>query len=146
MIVLYEHKKLPTKHLKFQEEMKLALTILGYGRYLRRVAEATSLDFSAITAICRWIHDAIEDSPASFATFIKQAAILRDSISLSSGLGLLEIWSTFLADRSPAVSSISLRDLDTYTSRLRGKRALSMPPPSLVNLALTSFRSPTGSL
>lgn len=101
--------------------MKLASILLGFGRHLRRTAVATFFDFSALNAICRWINDAIKNCPPNFKMLSAQVKALGDTVSLSSGLGMVEIWSNLLINRPLAAPNV--KELEEYSSRLRGQMA-----------------------
>ncbi|KAG6889702.1 hypothetical protein C0992_004422 [Termitomyces sp. T32_za158] len=104
------------------KSLRLASSLLDYGRYLRKIAAAAVLDFSALQAACCWIADALEDSPSVFSTAVLCAHELKDAISLSTGLGLQDIWSALFIDRS-YVSSTSLELVEKHSAYLEGKEA-----------------------
>lgn len=106
-----------------QGDIMLSLTLLGYSRYLRRVTANESFDFSALQAICRWITDAVEDCPPAFIQLATQARILSETVSLSSGLGLIEIWSSVFIDKSQTSSTSALEDIEARTLDLKGNKA-----------------------
>ncbi|KAF8073543.1 midasin nuclear AAA ATPase [Lyophyllum atratum] len=102
------------------DDLRRSSLLLGYGRRLRRITE-TAFDFSALQATCRWIVDTVENSPAAFSAVARQARALRDTISLSTGLGLIEIWSSLFLDRPLITSSGRLDVVLDCSARLPGK-------------------------
>jgi len=102
-----------------QAEIKLTLTLLEHGRHLRRTMMSEVFDFSAVQAITRWITDSVENCPPAFIPLATQARALSETVSLSSGLGLSEIWSTFFTDALPASVVKKLGDLEKFASSLR---------------------------
>ncbi|GLB38607.1 putative P-loop containing nucleoside triphosphate hydrolase protein [Lyophyllum shimeji] len=103
-------------------EMRLSTLLLSYSRHLRRVT-TTIFDFSALQAACHWIIDAVENCPQAFVVVASRARALRDSISLSNGLGLMEIWSSLFLDRPLAASSSNLEIVEKRSAALRGGKA-----------------------
>ncbi|KAG6819694.1 hypothetical protein H0H93_009563, partial [Arthromyces matolae] len=101
----------------------LSSTLLTYARYLQKIASATALDFSALLATCRWIIDALDASSSSFPVVSLRAQDLINAISPSSGLGIQEIWSALIIDRSSLSSSTNLDLLGSRCARLVGKEA-----------------------
>lgn len=101
----------------------LSLTLLNYARYLRKIGAAVSLDFSALQATCRWIANAVESSSSFFSAVVYQVQLLGDSISLSTGLGLIEIWSTLYVDQPLVDTLTKLNVINTRSALLKGKGA-----------------------
>ncbi|RDB14764.1 Midasin [Hypsizygus marmoreus] len=102
-------------------DLAIASNLLNYSRYLHKALGAGSIDFSALQAICRWIAEAIENSSSSFDTVATQMRGLHDAVSLSSGLGMIEIWSNLFVERPPTISG--LENIDAYSACLNGKEA-----------------------
>ncbi|KAG6810904.1 hypothetical protein H0H92_009865 [Tricholoma furcatifolium] len=101
--------------------LQLSTMLLSYSRYLRKILMGPTFDFSAIQAACRWVADALEDSPSVFSTAKTCARALQKTISLSSGLGLNDIWSTLFVDRPLAAFVPALDDIENLSNRLNGK-------------------------
>jgi midasin len=76
-------------------------------------------DFSAVQAITRWITDSVENCSPAFMSLAIQARALSETVSLSSGLGLTEIWSSFFIDELPTSVVTKLGELEKLTSSLR---------------------------
>ncbi|KAG5350591.1 hypothetical protein C0989_010243 [Termitomyces sp. Mn162] len=110
---------------RIHDSLQLSSSLLNYGRYLRKIAAATNLDFSALQAACRWIVDALEDSPSVFSTAVLQVHKLQNTISLTTGLGLQDIWSTLFIDRPRIPSTLDL--MEERSAHLEGKEAQSNP-------------------
>ncbi|KAF9464151.1 midasin nuclear AAA ATPase [Collybia nuda] len=98
---------------------KLASSLLGYGRYLRKASMKSSFDFSAVQAISKWIIDAVDNCPPPFLPLVTQAQALVDAVSLTSGFGLVDIWSTFFVEGLSALSSTELDTIDKLASSLK---------------------------
>lgn len=49
--------------------------------------------------ISRWIADALEDCPTEFLHLAADVKALQETIALSSGLGIMEIWSSLMTER-----------------------------------------------
>lgn len=95
------------------------LTLLQDGRHLRRTMTSDTFDFSAVQAITRWITDSLENCSSAFMSLATQARALSETVSLSSGLGLTEIWSAFFIDELPTSVVTELGDLEKFTSALQ---------------------------
>ncbi|KAF5382460.1 hypothetical protein D9615_002742 [Tricholomella constricta] len=121
------------------EDLRLALKLLGYGRYLRSISAAAFIDFSALHAVSRWIVDTIENSPSSFSMVNSQVHQLKDIISLSTGLGLIEIWSGFLLDRPLTASSANLDVIEFRSARLKGSEAWTLRRQAFDFMALQTL-------
>jgi midasin len=102
----------------------MAFTLLGHARHLRKAVINSSFDFSAVQAISRWILDDLEDCSPSFLQLAAQAQALSDAVSLSSGLGLIEIWSTFFVGNRSMSTSSELVDIDKLARCLKGTHVI----------------------
>jgi midasin len=78
-----------------------------------------ALDFSVVQAITRWINDALNNCPPAFIPLAMQAAALHKTVSLSSGLGLIEIWSAFFTVRPSTTTIAELEHLDKLVASLQ---------------------------
>ena len=78
-----------------------------------------TFDYSAVQAITRWITDSVEDCSSAFMSLATQARALSETVSLSSGLGLTEIWSAFYVDELPGSVTTKLGDLEKISSSLQ---------------------------
>jgi midasin len=102
-----------------QVDLGLALKLLKYARYLRRATSSAFFDYSAVQAISRWIAGALYECSPIFLHLASHARALEDAVSLSSGLGLTEIWSSFLVHRSLDLPAVELIRFDTEAGNLR---------------------------
>ena len=90
----------------------MAVKLFGYGRSLRKVAAANLFDYSAAQATSNWIAESIQGRSMDFLPLHDPARGLRDAVSLSSGLGITEIWTTLSVQRSRRLSSTELKSLE----------------------------------
>lgn len=93
-------------------DLDTASRLLSYGRLLRNVAANDSFDYSVAQATSKWVAETIQGSTPDFFHLQGPTQSLKDAISLSSGLGITEIWLTFMVDRSTTASRIDLQGLD----------------------------------
>ncbi|KAJ7608562.1 hypothetical protein FB45DRAFT_384103 [Roridomyces roridus] len=89
--------------------IELALTTLRFAEHLQKAQGTTHFNFSAVQAISAWLADALEDCPPNFLPLIKHIKSLREAVALSTGLGMNEIWSKFIADKTPDFSPALIR-------------------------------------
>ncbi|KAG6872267.1 hypothetical protein C0995_011404, partial [Termitomyces sp. Mi166 len=124
---------------RIHESLQLSSSLLNYARYLRKIAAAAVFDFSALQAACRWVVDALEDSPSVFSTAMLRAHELKDTISLSTGLGLQDIWSALFIDR-PRISSTTTLDLiEERSAYLEGKESRNLRRQTFDFMALRTL-------
>ena len=95
-----------------QKDVQLTLRLLDYARYLRRAISDVYLDYSSIHAVSNWIVDALKTCSSSFAVVANHANALQSAISLSSGLGIAEIWFTFLPTKVNSTEFTELKHLE----------------------------------
>jgi midasin len=111
-----------------QDDVGLTLTLLKYGRHLRKTMSHDVFDFSSVQAITRCITDSVENCPPPFISLATQARALSETVSLSSGLGLNEIWSALYVDELPTTVVTRLGDLEKFASSLRRSADASRRP------------------
>ena len=99
--------------------MELATTLLRHSRQLRVVTRGSLLDYSAVRASLKWITQALQGCPSHFTHLLSHTEALEKVMSLSSGLGLVEIWSGFLGNRQMEFSHPKLAQLDTKACALQ---------------------------
>ncbi|KAG5638685.1 hypothetical protein H0H81_011065 [Sphagnurus paluster] len=104
-------------------DLKLFSSLLYYGRHLRKTVTNTSIDFSALHATCRWIDDALENGSSSPSMVTSQVQKLKDTIALSTGLGLIDIWAALFVDRPFTTSSANMDIIERHSAPLKGKEA-----------------------
>ncbi|KAJ6585296.1 midasin nuclear AAA ATPase [Mycena capillaripes] len=95
----------------------LALRTLDYADHLQRARGNTHFDYSAVQAISSWLADALDDCPSDFLPLAQHVKALRETVALSAGLGMNEIWSKFIAEKISEVPS-ALTALDNLARRL----------------------------
>ncbi|KAJ7432805.1 P-loop containing nucleoside triphosphate hydrolase protein [Mycena galericulata] len=97
--------------------INLALTTLSYADHLQKAKGNTHFDYSAVQAISGWLGIALEDCPSDFMPLVPHVESLRETVALSTGLGLTEIWSKFMTDRTPDFP-LTFKSLDDLARRL----------------------------
>lgn len=102
-----------------QVAVGLASKLLGYTRRLRIAVAHVCFDYSAVHAVSRWIADALEDCPTVFLPLAADVKALRETIALSSGLGMMEIWSSLMTDRPLKPFADDLIRLDFLARNLK---------------------------
>jgi hypothetical protein len=95
-----------------QVEIDMLLQVMRHSRQLRRAIDDAPYDYSAIHAISSRISDVLAVNPRHSLPIVQQAQALRTVISLSSGLGLSEIWSTLLSDTPTKLSTSDMLRLE----------------------------------
>ncbi|KAF8139191.1 hypothetical protein K438DRAFT_1996249 [Mycena galopus ATCC 62051] len=97
--------------------INLGLKTLRYATRLQKARGSTHFDYSAVQAISGWLTDALEDCPFDFLPLAQRVKSLRETVVLSTGLGMGEIWSKFMTETIPNFSS-ALTVLDDLARRL----------------------------
>ncbi|PFH53375.1 hypothetical protein AMATHDRAFT_1433 [Amanita thiersii Skay4041] len=92
------------------------IKVMRYSHHLRQALKASHLDYSTIIALSRSILDDL-DNCHDMAQVMEYARQFCDTISLSSGLGLLDIWKSMYTDDS---SWSLVTRLDTLAASLAG--------------------------
>ncbi|KAL0578801.1 AAA ATPase midasin [Marasmius crinis-equi] len=107
------------------QDMSLAGVLLKYSRRLRSLIAGPVFDFSSVQTISRWILDASESFSTHEASLVMCAKTLHDITSLSSGLGLNEIWKVFLQQSTHQHKGIErlerLASMSSSSEDLRGQ-------------------------
>lgn len=93
--------------------------MLKFSAELRKASSNVYFDYSAVQAICSWITDATAESTATFTPLLDAVKSLKEIISLTSGLALVEIWSSFLK-YSPLPATPAIKQLEVASCSLRG--------------------------
>jgi midasin len=96
----------------------LAVKLLGYSRLLRKIAGSNSFDYSVAQVTSKWIAESIQGA-TDFVALEDPVQGLRDAVSLSSGLGITEIWSTLSVQRPFCPSAAELRSLESAAYNIR---------------------------
>ena len=89
-----------------------ASRLLAYTRLLRKVVSNDSFDFSVAGATARWLAETLQSSTPEFDPLRGIVQNLTDAVSLSSGLGIAEIWSAFLVEEAAAAGHSDLQLLE----------------------------------
>ncbi|KAJ7264443.1 hypothetical protein B0H12DRAFT_1209400, partial [Mycena haematopus] len=97
--------------------INLASSTLRYAAHLQKARGSAHFDYSAVQAISGWLTDALEDCPSDFFPLAQRAKVLKETVALSTGLGMDEIWSKFMTNTIPNLSSAAMA-LDDLARRL----------------------------
>src|ERR1700722_5313724 len=97
-------------------DIELLLKLLRYTRHLRGAASSVSFDYSAIQTLASRISDAVKGSSPRLVHLRRHTQALEDAISLSTGLGLSNLWTKLLANAP--MKAPELRDLDAMACNL----------------------------
>ncbi|KAG7445730.1 P-loop containing nucleoside triphosphate hydrolase protein [Guyanagaster necrorhizus] len=97
--------------------LDIALKVLVYATRMRSAASQSHFDYSALQAITGWMAAALQQCPSQFLLLQACALVLQNTVSLSSGLGLVDLWSSFLKYNDAPVASELVR-LDDLVSHL----------------------------
>ncbi|KAF7364926.1 Midasin [Mycena venus] len=81
--------------------INLASRTLRYAAHLQKARGNTHFDYSAVQAISGWLTDCLEDCPSEFLPLAQHVKALRETVVLSTGLGMHEIWSKLMANAIP---------------------------------------------
>ncbi|EGN98495.1 hypothetical protein SERLA73DRAFT_110025 [Serpula lacrymans var. lacrymans S7.3] len=94
------------------ENCELSIKLLPYARYLRSAMFQESFDHSAVQVISKWMDDALRGSRPAFSRLAHAARLLEDAVSLTSGQGISQIWSTFFNRKASSIPSSDLKRLE----------------------------------
>lgn len=101
-----------------QTILDTASQLLAYSRLLRNVVANDSFDFSVAQATAKWLAETLQASILDFHHLRESVQNLTDAVSLSCGLGITEIWSTFMVEDSGAAASPDLQALEHASQNL----------------------------
>jgi midasin len=93
--------------------------MLQYSRHLRAATKGSSFDYSTVRVISKWLTKTLENCSPHFVSLIGYAKTLEAVLSLSSGLGLFEIWSSFLGNRRAEIAAPEISRLDAMACTLK---------------------------
>ncbi|TFK40741.1 midasin nuclear AAA ATPase [Crucibulum laeve] len=108
-----------TMDLPSVKDIKLATSFISFGQYLRKASNTASFDFSAVQAVLRWMMDSLDCTSPRFVHLATEVEALYEVVSLSSGLGLMEIWSTLYADNASKLVGTKIQTLETLACNLK---------------------------
>lgn len=95
------------------------LRLLAYGRYLRKAITHKLFNHSAVQVVSRWILDALRARHHSFIQVESQAKVLHDTMSLTSGLGLAELWASLADSYVPGERLLNVNRLERVAHTLK---------------------------
>ena len=99
-------------------DAEVAIAVLTYGRHLRRAVDAGAFDFSAIHAILGWLKDSLDNHPPSFGPLFIAVQTLNEIMSLSTGFGLIDMWSNFYMRSLPATARAELKKVEEISCHM----------------------------
>ncbi|KAL0069076.1 AAA ATPase midasin [Marasmius tenuissimus] len=79
------------------EDMSVSSRLLKYAQCLRSITAEPVFDFSSVQTTAKWVLSAVESLSGHNESLLMCAKTLHDVTSLTSGLGLNEIWGAFLS-------------------------------------------------
>lgn len=103
-----------------QTNLDTASQLLAYSRLLRKVVANDSFDFSVAQATAKWLAGTLQASTSDFQHLQESVQNLTDAVSLSCGLGITEIWSTFMVEDSGGARSPDLQALELSCQNMGG--------------------------
>lgn len=96
--------------------------LIAYGQHFEAVISRREVDYSSVHTIVRWIIQLLIDSHPVFSGITNAATSLSESIAVTSGHGMYEIWLDLLLPSSNIVLD-ALRDLNTSVTCLEARSA-----------------------
>ncbi|KAK0187828.1 midasin nuclear AAA ATPase [Armillaria mellea] len=102
---------------KVVDLLDVALKVHVYATRMRSAVSQSHFDYSAIQAIVGWMTATLQQCTSQFLSLRACALVLQNTVSLSSGLGLVDLWSSFLKYVDTPVAS-ELRRLDDLVGHL----------------------------
>ncbi|CCL98515.1 uncharacterized protein FIBRA_00514 [Fibroporia radiculosa] len=115
-----------------QTLLDVMLTLLTCGRHLQRAVSSAQLDYSEIRVVVGWIIETLQEHQDPFVDVAPSANALVEMVSLTSGLGLIELWSSLTTLKEPLIPEIS--QLESAMSRFNGQDARRMEILDLLSL------------
>src|SRR5262245_42711956 len=100
-------------------DLKLILRLMAYARVLRKVVADDHFDYSAVQAVSKWITNSLESASPTFSQISNDADSLQKVISLSTGLGMVEIWSRLTVQRSKVTGLAESERLENRVCNLK---------------------------
>ncbi|KAI0916947.1 hypothetical protein AcW2_007206 [Taiwanofungus camphoratus] len=102
-----------------ETDISLMLRLLAYGRYLRKAITHKLFNHSAVQVVSRWILDALRARHHSFIQVESHAKVLHDTMSLTSGLGLAELWASLADSYVPGERLLNVNRLERVAHTLK---------------------------
>lgn len=92
--------------------------LLSYVRFLRNAAFKDIFDYSAAHVASQWLSECLSEPHPGFTAIDRHVRALADVLSLTSGVGLPNIWVGMSHQTAGAQDSLKLRQLDAMAQRL----------------------------
>lgn len=131
-----------TIHLRFTDHITqhILITIsrlLKYAEYLIAVGIQDRLDHSAVYVASQWFMEYFREPNLSLIDIEVHAKALADAVTLTSGLGLSEIWSSLSTSTGQDAQTSKLNRLDDVASRLPESRRSELSSTIELEITLT---------
>lgn len=121
-------------------DAKVAIAVLTYGRHLRGAVDAGAFDFSAVHAILGWLKDSLDDHPPSLGPLFIAVQTLNEIVSLSTGFGLIDMWSNFYMRNLPATARAELKKVEEFSCHMEEcTRSLALRSEAFKVMALVAL-------
>ena len=92
--------------------------ILNYGRYLCNI-NCNLIDHSTLISLAQCISDTVSTQCFDLHTLQEQARYFNQTVSLSSGLGLFDIWASLYTDEAAYLPKGTITRIDELASSLK---------------------------
>jgi midasin len=99
----------------------MSVKLLSYAEYIHRICAKQKLDHSAIYSVSRWIEGCLEEKSPGFERTQMHARALSDTITLTGGLGMTEIWSLLATNLLDSTVTSRIEMLDAAAQALPQK-------------------------
>lgn len=98
----------------------LADKLLSFVTYLEGIVTRNTFDYSALHIVSKWLSQSISGAHAHFNAVDRHVTALSEVLSLSSGVGLSEIWSGLSHQGAGMRDADKIRQLDAAAQRIPG--------------------------
>lgn len=98
-----------------QVDINGILLLLAYNNCLKQAVRNSSIDFSILQVVLRWMKHMSEHSPDLQTAVFLHIQALEEVISLKTGLGLMELWTSLASKHTEPHTEIIGADLESLT-------------------------------
>ena len=96
----------------------MIMKVIDYGRRLRRAVHNSAVDHSTLLSLARCIPEALNTESPNFILLREHAQHFSDTASLTSGLGLFDIWTSLYCDEFAYLPKASIVRMGGMASSL----------------------------
>jgi len=122
--------------------LEVIVKVMDHGRRLRRAVHNSAVDHSTLLSLARCIPEELNTDSSNFILLQELAQHFSDSVSLTSGLGLFDIWTLLYCDEFAYLPEASIVRIGDMASSLnKDAEATSMLTKS--SLKISFKRIPT---